>query len=115
MQGLTQIQALYQIERTLRDATPGVRYQTRQDVAKPLLQKLQDWLTEALPPIPPQSLTGKALGYRGLSLFAISTMAASPSIITRPKIAFVPLSWDVKIGSLVTPSTARKPVLTCIA
>ena len=63
MQGLTYIQSLYRIEREVKDATPEVRYQLRQEKAKPLLDTLRAWLDDALPQVPPQSLTGKALNY----------------------------------------------------
>ncbi len=63
MQGLTYIQSLYRIEREAKEATPKIRYQLRQERAKPLLDTLRAWLDDALPQVPPQSLTGKALHY----------------------------------------------------
>ena len=62
-QGLSQIQELYALERTLVDATPEVRHAARQETMAPLLAKLRAWLDASLPTVPPQSLTGKALAY----------------------------------------------------
>ncbi len=62
-QALSQIQALYRIERELKDASPEERYAARQDRSKPLLEKLRMWLDTSLDSVPPQSLTGKALHY----------------------------------------------------
>jgi transposase len=62
-QALSQIQALYRIERELKDATPEERYAARQTRSKPLIEKLRLWLDASLDSVPPQSLTGKALHY----------------------------------------------------
>ncbi len=62
-QGLAQIQALYAIERTLREATPEQRARVRAERAGPVLEKLRAWLDASRDRVPPQSLTGKALGY----------------------------------------------------
>lgn len=61
--GLALIQKLYEIDRAVRDRPPDERYRVRQEKTKPMLGKLRAWLDDALPRIPPQSLTGKALGY----------------------------------------------------
>ena len=57
------IQSLYGIERQFKDAQPEVRYQARQEQAKPILDEMRAWLDEALPQVPPTTLTGKALNY----------------------------------------------------
>jgi len=62
-QALSQIQALYRIERELKEASPEQRYAARQERSKPLLEKLRLWLDASLGTVPPQSLTGKALYY----------------------------------------------------
>jgi transposase len=62
-QGLSQIQKLYALERTLADATPEARHAARRELMAPLLEKLRAWLDASLPSVPPQSLTGKALHY----------------------------------------------------
>ncbi|MGH8468781.1 MAG: IS66 family transposase [Gammaproteobacteria bacterium] len=62
-QGLHYIQALYQIERELKTATPEQRNRVRQEKAKPLLATIRTWLDTVLPAVPPESLTGKALYY----------------------------------------------------
>jgi len=62
-QALSQIQALYRIERELRDASPDERYAARQTRSKPLIEKLRVWLDASIDTVPPQSLTGKALHY----------------------------------------------------
>jgi transposase len=61
--GLALIQKLYEIDRSVRGRPPDERHQTRQQKMKPLLERIRSWLDDALPRIPPQSLTGKALGY----------------------------------------------------
>jgi hypothetical protein len=62
-QALSQIQALYRIERDLKEASPEQRYVERHLRSKPLLEKLRLWLDASLGTVPPQSLTGKALHY----------------------------------------------------
>lgn len=62
-QALSQIQALYRIERELREASSEQRYAVRQERSKPLIEKLRLWLDASLGSVPPQSLTGKALAY----------------------------------------------------
>ena len=61
--GLKFIQKLYEIERAYKDAKPEARYRARQDQAQPVLNELRKWLDEALPQVPPETLTGKALTY----------------------------------------------------
>ena len=41
----------------------GGRYAARQERAKPLLEKLREWLDVSIDSVPPQSLTGKAMYY----------------------------------------------------
>ena len=62
-QALSQIQALYRIEREWKDASAEQRYAERQARSKPLLEKLREWLDGSIDSVPPQSLTGKALHY----------------------------------------------------
>jgi len=62
-QALTQIQALYRIERELTDASFDERQAARQARSKPLLEKLRTWLDDSIGAVPPPSLTGKALHY----------------------------------------------------
>jgi hypothetical protein len=62
-QALSQIQALYRIERELKEATPEERYAARQERTKPLVEKLRSWLDASIDSVPPQSLTGKAMHY----------------------------------------------------
>ena len=62
-QALSQIQALYRIERELKEASPEERYAARQARSKPLIEKLRLWLDASIDSVPPQSLTGKALHY----------------------------------------------------
>lgn len=61
--GMQYIQALYRIERRLKQATPEERYQSRHDQAKPILDEMRAWLDVVLPHVPPRTLTGKALNY----------------------------------------------------
>ena len=62
-QALSQIQALYRIERELRDASPAERHAARQLRSRPVIEKLRAWLDDSIDSVPPQSLTGKALHY----------------------------------------------------
>ena len=62
-QAMRQIQDLYKIERTLKEASPEVRQRERNVRSAPLIQDLRGWLTDALGTVPPQSLTGRALTY----------------------------------------------------
>ena len=64
--GLALIQKLYGVEKVVRDAEPAepeARYTYRLQHAQPILAELRTWLDEALPQVPPQSATGKALYY----------------------------------------------------
>ena len=62
-QALSQIQALYRIEREFKEASAEERYAARQERTKPLLEKLRRWLDASIDSVPPQSLTGKAMHY----------------------------------------------------
>ena len=62
-EGLRQIQKLYRIEKTVREATPDDRYAYRLAHAQPLWKALREWLDACLPQVPPQTALGKALGY----------------------------------------------------
>ena len=71
-QGLTLIQRIYRVERDARDGQLGAdqRKQLRDEKAKPIWNELRIWLDNVGSPdaqaqgqVPPQSLTGKALGY----------------------------------------------------
>jgi hypothetical protein len=62
-QGLAWIAKLYAIERSLAEAAPEERKRVREEKARPLLDKIRAWLDASLPSVPPQSLTGQALGY----------------------------------------------------
>jgi transposase len=62
-QALSQIQALYRIERELKDASVEERFQVRQERTKPLIEKLRIWLDASIDSVPPQSLAGKAMHY----------------------------------------------------
>ena len=62
-QGLAYIQKLYALERTLKDKPPDKRYQQRQAVALPVIEKLHQWMEKSLPQVLPNSAIGKALTY----------------------------------------------------
>jgi len=62
-QALSQIQALYRIERDLKDVSVEQRHAMRQKHSKPLVEKLREWLDASIDTVPPQSLTGKAMHY----------------------------------------------------
>lgn len=61
--GLNLIHKLYKIEKALHNLTADERLAQRRQQARPVLNKLRDWLTQTLPKVPPQSATGKALHY----------------------------------------------------
>lgn len=63
LQGLAFIQKLYKIERQVQERPPDDRHRIRQERSRPVMEKLRAWLTETIPRVPPQSLTGKALAY----------------------------------------------------
>jgi transposase len=62
-QALSQIQALYAIERGLKEVTALERYATRQERSRDVIDKLRAWLDASRDSVPPQSLTGKAMSY----------------------------------------------------
>jgi transposase len=62
-QGLAFIQKLYAIETKLKTEPPDERYDIRQQQAKPITDKLRQWLEKSLPTVPPQTAIGKALHY----------------------------------------------------
>jgi transposase len=62
-QGLSFIQKRYRIERQIAEKPPEERYRIRQERSKPVLESLRQWLDGSMGAVPPQSLTGKALGY----------------------------------------------------
>ena len=62
-QALSQIQALYAIERSLKDASGEERYRERQVRSRPVIERLRAWLDASLGSVPPQTLTGKAMAY----------------------------------------------------
>jgi transposase len=61
--GLAYIQRLYRIETLIKDKSPEIRLQVRQQEAKPLLAEIRSWLDQSLPTTPPSSAVGKALQY----------------------------------------------------
>ena len=62
-QALSQIQAMYRIERELKEVSIEERYRVRQERTKPIIEKLRVWLDASIDTVPPQSLTGKAMHY----------------------------------------------------
>lgn len=62
-QGLNFIRSLYRIERRIAEEPPDERRRIRQECSRPVLEKMRKWLDESLGSVPPQSLTGRALGY----------------------------------------------------
>jgi hypothetical protein len=63
LQGLAFIQKLYKIERQIQEQPPDERQRIRQERSRPVMERLRVWLDDAIPRVPPQSLTGKALAY----------------------------------------------------
>ena len=62
-QGLALIQKLYAIEKKAKDEPPDKRYEIRQREAKPVLDKLHQWMEKSLLTVAPKTAIGKALIY----------------------------------------------------
>jgi len=62
-QVLAYIQQLYAIEREIRDKPVDERYNIRQLQAKPIVDKLKNWLDKTLQHTPPKTALGKAVYY----------------------------------------------------
>lgn len=54
---------LYQIERSIKDATAEVRLKVRAEHSAPIVAQLRAWLEAMAPAVLPQSLLGKAIRY----------------------------------------------------
>jgi transposase len=61
--GLRFIRRLYEIERSVKHATPAERLRVRQEQSLPGVARLRRWLDGALTTVVPRSLTGEALAY----------------------------------------------------
>jgi transposase len=61
--GLRWIAKLYEIERSLKEASSQERLRVRQERSLPVLAKLRAWLDQAQGAVVPQSLTGQAIAY----------------------------------------------------
>jgi len=62
-QALAYIQKLYLIEKQMKDEPPDQRYRVRQEQAKPIMDKIEQWLQKSLPHVPPKTALGNALTY----------------------------------------------------
>lgn len=62
-QALAFIQKLYAIERQIKDKPVDERYQIRHSQAKPIIEKLRQWLDKNLQHTPPKVELGKAMAY----------------------------------------------------
>jgi transposase len=62
-QGLRFIGQLYRIERETAALSAAERHRIRHERSRPILDQLRAWLDASVGSVPPQSLTGKALGY----------------------------------------------------
>ena len=61
--GLSQIQKLYAIEKRIADKPAGERQQIRQQLARPVIDKLRVWLLKSMDTVTPGSKAGQALTY----------------------------------------------------
>ena len=61
--GLSKINALYRLERTIKHLPTYEKYQKRQTIAVPLLNDLKIWLESKISTVPKGQLTYKALNY----------------------------------------------------
>jgi len=57
------IAKLYAFEKAHKTSSAETRYQARQEQAKPIIDKLRQWLDETKPKVPPKTMLGKALHY----------------------------------------------------
>ncbi|MDH5232880.1 MAG: IS66 family transposase [Gammaproteobacteria bacterium] len=62
-QALAFIQKLYAIEKQIKDHPPDQRQLIRAQQAKPIIDKLRQWLEKSVPAVPPSTALGKALTY----------------------------------------------------
>ncbi|WP_185235349.1 IS66 family transposase [Teredinibacter franksiae] len=62
-QALAYIHKLYAIEKKIKDEPPDKRYQVRQEQAKPILDKIKEWLDKSLQSVAPKTKLGIALVY----------------------------------------------------
>ena len=60
---LAQINKLYHIERTIKEACADEKREIRQKESIPVLEKLREWIDNNIGKVPHDSLTGKALTY----------------------------------------------------
>jgi len=60
---LAQINKLYRIERTIKEASADEKLKVRKKESIPVLEKLREWIDKNLGKVPHDSLTGKALTY----------------------------------------------------
>ena len=60
---LALIRKLYRIEKQARGFAPEERKKHRDTYARPVLEKLREWLDIHLPQVPPKTATGEALSY----------------------------------------------------
>ena len=60
---LTNIQALFRIERDIKALPSAERLRIRTLRSKPLLKNLRFWLDQSIPIVPPRSALGKAMNY----------------------------------------------------
>jgi transposase len=67
------IRKLYQIERTAKDEEPEERKTIRQKQAKPILDKIKEWLDQKITKVLPKSPLGTAIAY---------TLTLWPQLIT---------------------------------
>lgn len=61
--GLSLIRNLYRVEKKARKLAPAKRQAHRDRHAQPILDEMRSWLDQALPQVPPTSVTGQALHY----------------------------------------------------
>ena len=62
-QAIAFIQKLYVLEKQIKDEPPDQKYRIRQQQAKPIIDKIEQWLQKSLPHVPPKTALGKALVY----------------------------------------------------
>lgn len=62
-QALAFIQKLYRIEHDIKNVPPDERHRIREQHAKPIIDKIETWLTKSITHVPPKTALGKALHY----------------------------------------------------
>lgn len=107
------IARLYKVEKDCRLSTIEERYQSRQEISKPILDTIRLWLDTNIPKTAPKSALGKAMAYMDKywpRLIRYVEAGHLPIDNNETERAFDPLRSDVVRGSSPTRRPVPKPV-----